>query len=162
MTSTPYRPQTVGTVERNHRVLNEYLRMYINDYIIDWDTWMKYFTYCYNTTPSTVHNYCPFELVFAKKPNLPCDFLSSHIDPLYNVESYAKEVKYRLQTALARSSQYLQQIKHKRKTNHDKQARMFHVNPNDLVLVKSEVRQKFDPVFSVCKIMNVVCSLAPI
>jgi hypothetical protein len=162
MTSTPYRPQTVGTVERNHRVLNEYLRMYINDYIIDWDTWMKYFTYCYNTTPSTVHNYCPFELVFAKKPNLPSDFLSSHIDPLYNVESYAKEVKYRLQTALARSNQYLQQIKHKRKTNHDKQARMFHVNPNDLVLVKSEVRQKFDPVFSVCKIMNVVCSLAPI
>jgi transposase InsO family protein len=38
MMSTPYRPQTVGTVERNHRVLNEYLRMYINDYIIDWDT----------------------------------------------------------------------------------------------------------------------------
>lgn len=44
-TSTSYRPQTVGTVEGNHRVINEYLRSYIQDCNVDWDDWLKYFTY---------------------------------------------------------------------------------------------------------------------
>ena len=29
-TSTAYRPQSIGTIERNHRVLNEYFRHYMN------------------------------------------------------------------------------------------------------------------------------------
>lgn len=29
--STPYRHETIGKAERNHRSLNEYLRAYLND-----------------------------------------------------------------------------------------------------------------------------------
>lgn len=62
-------------------------------------TGMKYFTYCYNTKPSTTHNYCPFDLVFGKDPNI-YEFLDANtVDPLYNVDAYEKEVKYQLQTA---------------------------------------------------------------
>lgn len=69
VTSTAHHHQTVGTVERSHRTFNEYIRSYLATSKTDWDVWLSYFTYCFNTTPSTVHGYCPFELVFGKKPN---------------------------------------------------------------------------------------------
>lgn len=47
--STAYHHESVGTIERNHRVFNEYLRTYIeND--SNWDHHLKYFVFCYNTS----------------------------------------------------------------------------------------------------------------
>lgn len=146
-TSTPYRPQTVGTVERIHRVINEYLRSYVNDNKSDWDEWTKYFTYCYNTTPSTVHKYCPFELIFAKNPILPNEFTELRVNPLYNIDSYAKEVQYRLQMALCRANAYLQQNKAKQKTVFDASAKPLCISVGDWVVVRNEARHKLDPVY---------------
>lgn len=107
ITSTPHHHQTLGTVERSHRTLNEYLRSYISTDKSDWDEWLKYFTYCYNTTPSTSHGYCPFELVYGKIPN-EWEFLQNDtVDPFYNIDAYAKEVKYRLQSASLRAHELL-------------------------------------------------------
>ena len=55
-TSIPYHSQSIRGCERNHRVLNEYIRMYINVTQTDWDVWTRYFTFCYNTTPSAYHS----------------------------------------------------------------------------------------------------------
>lgn len=68
--STAYHSQTIGGCERNHRVLNEYLRSYINENKTDWDEWTRYFSFCYNTTPSTYHNYTPFELVYGRRAEI--------------------------------------------------------------------------------------------
>nr|XP_032289302.1 uncharacterized transmembrane protein DDB_G0285607-like [Drosophila virilis] len=36
----------------------------------DWDVWIQYFTYCFNTsTPSATHEYCTYELVFGRLLN---------------------------------------------------------------------------------------------
>lgn len=69
--STPYHHQTVGTVERNHRVLNEYFRAYLKNQQ-SWEEYIKYYTFCFNTTPHTSFGfrYSPFELVFGKKPEI--------------------------------------------------------------------------------------------
>lgn len=63
-----------------------------------WDTHMQYFTFCYNITKSTTNgaNYSPFELVFGRQVKLPND-IGGPIQPLYNIDDYAKELKYRLQ-----------------------------------------------------------------
>lgn len=68
--STPYRHQTLGSIERNHRVLNEYLRSYLEESNSDWEANLKFFAYCYNTTPNTTleFKYTPFELIYSKKP----------------------------------------------------------------------------------------------
>lgn len=50
VTSTAYHHQTLGTVERSHRTFNEYVRSYISVDKTDWDNWIEYFTFCYNTT----------------------------------------------------------------------------------------------------------------
>ena len=62
--SAPYHHQTIGPLERNQRVLNEYLLSFTeND---EWDKWVQYFTFAYNTTPHVDTGYTPFELVFGK------------------------------------------------------------------------------------------------
>ena len=58
--------ETLGRVERSHQTFNEFIRSYVAKSLNDWDQWLPYFTYCYNTTPSTAHSYCPFKLTFGK------------------------------------------------------------------------------------------------
>lgn len=94
-TSTAYHYQTVGTVERNHRVFNEYLRSYLDEFRQNWDMYLKYFTYCHNTTPNSAfeEKISPFELVFGKQPTIP-DFLETNTQTThYNFESYAQSVR---------------------------------------------------------------------
>lgn len=50
--STAYRHETVGSVERNHRTFNEYLRAYLPERRHEWDQLLKYFLFAYNTTPN--------------------------------------------------------------------------------------------------------------
>lgn len=43
--STARHHETLGGIERNHRILNEYLRSYLNGSMEDWDTYRQYFTF---------------------------------------------------------------------------------------------------------------------
>ena len=155
--STAFHHQTLGVCERTHRTFNEYVRSYVNDSKTDWDDWLLYFTYNFNTTPSTVHGFCPFELIFGKlPPNI--DFLTEkqRIDPLYNVESYQKEVKFRLQTANELAQKLLEKSKAAVKTLIDKNAKPQELDVGDLVLLRREERHKLDPLFKgPYKIINI-------
>lgn len=147
VTSTAYHHQTLGTIERSHRTFNEYVRSYISSDRTDWDEWLAYFTYCFNTTPSTVHNYCPYELVFGKMPPSIDTLKSNTISPLYNIDSYEKEVKYRLQTALKRASVMLDKAKLTSKSQYDKTTRPISVKIGDLVLLEDNASHKLEPLF---------------
>ena len=37
----------------------------------------------------------PFELVFGRKVNINQDLLQKNIEPLYNIDNYVKELKYK-------------------------------------------------------------------
>ena len=145
LTSTAHHHQTLGTVERSHRTFNEYVRSYISVDKGDWDEWLKYFTYCFNTTPSSVHGYCPYELVFGKLPNGFQQFTNvQKITPLYNIEDYVKEVRYRLEIAHKRAKEQIDRYKEKQKLFYDKTALDYKFKIGDLVLVKNEVGHKLD------------------
>ena len=103
VTSTDHHHETMGTMERSHRTFNEYIRSQISCNKDDWDIWIKYFTYCFNTTPSIVHGYCPYELVFGKLAPQFQQPKSGSIDPIYDIEDYSKEIKYRLEIARDRA-----------------------------------------------------------
>lgn len=143
LTSTAHHHQTVGTVERSHRTLNEYIRSYISVKIDDWDIWLRYFQYCFNTTPSTVHQYCPYELVFGRTPRqIVNSGKLDKIDPLYNIEDYAKETKYRLEIAYKRARLMLDKAKERQKMLYDKKVNDFTIKVGNLVLLKNEVGHK--------------------
>lgn len=148
-TSVANRHQTVGTIERTHRVFNEYMRGYLEKEC-DWETNMKYFTFCYNTTPHTSFNYqyTPFELTFGKRSREIMFLGQEKIDPLYNVDSLAKEIKFRLQNAHKRAAELIKKSKEIVKINYDTKCRPIDLKLNDKVVLVNESRQKFDPVYS--------------
>lgn len=146
-TSTPYHHQTLGMVERSHRTFNEYLRSYLSPNRSDWDTYLKYFAYCYNVTPSTTHGYAPFELVFGKIPE-PFDFTSNNpTDPVYNFEAYDKELKFRLQEAHKRAFHFVEKAKAISKSNFDKTAKPQLIKVNDRVYLKDEAAHKLSSIY---------------
>ncbi|KAK9688440.1 hypothetical protein QE152_g35321 [Popillia japonica] len=137
--TTAYHSQSIGGCERNHRVLNEFMRMYIHETHSDWEDWIRYYTFCYNTTHSTYHQYTPFEQVFGKKCNLPQSISAGRIDSLYNIDAYNQEIRYRLQIAQKRAQEWLQIAKRYRKIAYDKKAQHTEVRTTN------ESRHKFDP-----------------
>jgi len=143
--STAHHHQTVGTVERSHRTFNEFIRSYISVDKTDWDVWLQYFVYCFNTTPSMAHDYCPYELVFGKTLNLPQHFNSiDKIKPPYIVDDYAKESKFRLEQAFKRARLMLECHKKKQKIRYDKNTLDFDLRIGDQVLLKNETGHKLD------------------
>lgn len=138
--STAYHHQTLGSVERNHRTFNEYIRTYLDSELNTWDTYLHYFTFCYNITnhSSNDNKYSPFELVFGRKVNLQDDFLSVKVHPVYDTDNYAKTQKYLLMKTHNKTREILNKIKARNKAYYDKTAKPLTVNTGDLVYVERE------------------------
>lgn len=155
--STSYHHQTIGTVERNHRVFNEYIRAYLNENLNDWDTYLKYFTFYHNTTSSSVfdNKFTPFELVFGKKATMPNE-TNTNIDPIYNIENYSKEIKYRLQKTNILAKQLINKHKERNKIFYDKSSKPIKLQINDKVLIQKQPYDKHRNIykgpFSITKI----------
>ena len=146
VTSTAHHHQTLGTVEKSHRTLNEYLRSFISIDRDDWDTNLPYFTYCFNTTPSAVHNYCPYELVYGKNPPLFLNLKTSNSkpEPIYNIDDYSKEVKYRLELSLIRARKLIQEKKLKYKEYYDRNKLEIDIKIGDQVLLRNDTGHKLE------------------
>lgn len=142
--STPYHHQTVGSIERNHRSLNEYLRAYINDTQGDWEELLKFFTYCYNATPHSAFSfvYSPFELVFAKKPVDFASIVGNSIEPNYNVENFARESKFKLQIALNQAKELLIKSKLQAKKFYDRKMKQLNIKIGDKVVLNDFTKHK--------------------
>lgn len=146
--ATAAHPETVGALERNHKCLNEYLRCFVNENRDDWDTWIPYYAFCYNTTPNTVHGYTPFELIFAKKISLPAELENRGIEPIYNYELYNSEMKFRLQKALKKAKENLETAKDIRQQNSKLDCNPLSIKVGDKVLVTIQNRKKLDSLYS--------------
>lgn len=149
--STAYHHQTMGTVERNHRLLNEYLRAYLNGCLDEWDVYLQYFAFCYNTTPSTSNDtkYSPFEMIFARRANMPHEiFANNQIEPVYNVDNYVKEIKHKLQIAHKETKGLIEKIKLRNKLNYDKNINRVEFNVGDKIKIQNEPYDKFKQIYS--------------
>jgi Integrase core domain len=144
LTATAYHPQTIGSLERNHKVLNEFLREYVNEEKDNWDEFVKFYEFAYNTTPHTIHNYTPFELVFARQAFLPIDMRNDRIDPVYNIEDYANEARFKLQKAFKRAKDLLKKAKENTKLTYDKSAEYSKIKIGDKVALENMNRRKLD------------------
>ena len=146
--STPHHHETVGSIERNHRTFNEYLRINLPGSGPTWDEFLNYFVFTYNTTPNVSFNlrYSPYELVFSKAPRVLEVLEKCEIDPVYNIDDFAIEAKFRLQLAHVHAQELLQKAKVRNKRYYDQHAKPLQVQPGDKVLLTNDGRHKFDPV----------------
>lgn len=151
-TSTAYRHQTLGTIERSHRFLNEYLRAYLNESFDEWDMYLKYFTFCYNISSHTAldNKFSPYELIFTRNFNYPPDIINddNKIDPVYNLDVYANEVKFKIQNAHVMAREILIKTKSRIKEIYDKKSKPLDVKIGDKVKLQNEPYDKFKAIYS--------------
>ena len=84
-------------------------------------------------------------MVFSKVPNTFKDFNEvDTITPLYNVDDYAKEAKFRLEIALKRAKLLLDTNKIKQKNNYDKDILDYNFKIGDLVLLRNDIGHKLE------------------
>lgn len=148
--SAPYHHETVGSIERNHRNLNEYLRAYLRQSNSDWEELLKYFTFCHNATPHSSFDfiYSPFELVFSKKPINFFNNQPTTIEPIYNVDNFAVEAKHRLQVAIEHAKILLNKSKENAKKFYDRKAKPLSIKLGDQVVLNDVTRNKTtDPMY---------------
>lgn len=139
--STPFHHESLGSIERNHRVLNEFFRTSsAND---DWERHLPYYVFSYNTTPSTVHGFTPFELVFGKLPRLSFLRNQTHT-PVYNLDNYASEMRQRLQHSQNVARDRLISAKNSQNYKTNKQLQPCNFRLGDFVKVLSDATTKWD------------------
>ncbi len=144
--STAHHHETVGTVERNHRTFNEYLRTYLNDSRSNWEECLRCFTYCYNITPNSSFDlkFTPYELIYGRNANALNIFLNNNVEPLYNVDDYSKELKFRLQIAHSLALRLIEKSKMNVKKQYDKNIRPISLQIGDKVLITNEAGHKLE------------------
>ena len=135
--STAFHPKSQGSIERSHRVLAEYLRHYVSGDQTDWDAWVPFATYVYNTTQHSATGYTPFELMFGRPSTLP-SAVKGPPEPRYNYDDYVSELKCHLQTAHQQAHQSLIKNKEKSKEYYDKTAEQIKFKIGDKVLLFDE------------------------
>lgn len=138
--STAYHHETLGSIERNHRELNEYMLAFTDNY--NWDEFLPYYAFAYNTAPHTTTGYSPFELVFGKLATLPNEIHAEQV--FFNFDDYLTELKTKLQHAYLTASRILGQNKVTQKVRVDNHCNYKSFNVGDLILLKVGNRRKND------------------
>lgn len=142
----------MGSVERNHREINRYLRQYLESNKDDWDTYLHYFSFSYNIEKhaSNGYKYSPYELVYARTSNLPSDLLNGTISPIYNHDDYIKEAKFRIQSAHKAAAKVIDKLKLANKIQYDKNINPLDVKIGDTVYLKLEPYHKLSNIAKPC------------
>jgi transposase InsO family protein len=72
--ASTYHPQTNGLVERFNRTMKEMLQKYVDTRHTDWDLYLPYVLFAYNTSAhKALDGVTPFQMLYGRKPTLPID-----------------------------------------------------------------------------------------
>jgi hypothetical protein len=137
VTNNPVPPGEQWSIPRSHRVLKEYLRHYIREDQTNWDEWVLYAVYVYNTSTHTSTGYTPFELVYGFKASMPST-VQGDPSTQYNYDDFLIELKGRLQTAHKIAREKLISSKEKSKEYYDRDAKETTFKIGDRVLLYDE------------------------
>jgi hypothetical protein len=133
-----YHPQSNGALERTDRVLVEYLRCFSLEDQSDWDKWLPYATFVFNTTPHTATGYTPHELLLGRRPNIPGMLQREPPETLYTYDNYVKELQSQLQSSYQMARVNLERQKEHSKEYHDKNINTPLFAIGDKVLLQNE------------------------
>jgi hypothetical protein len=128
--TTAYRPQSNGGIEKFHACLAD-LKHFISDKLNNWDEWVPFAIFSYNSTPHTSTKFSPHELVFGQKPELPTAL--KHTEFKYTYDSFLDNLKLRLTRSHEIARNNLINQKHISKKYYDKKAKVIKFNKGDSV-----------------------------
>lgn len=134
--ASPYHPQTNGALERTHLTLKDYFKCYVSKDGDDWDEYLNFAIYSYNSHLHKATSKTPFELVFGQLPRIPNFFKNPRNKPNYS--DLAQEIASKLQNIREVAKENQIKSKEKSKQTYDKSHhRQYQFNENDLVLLQN-------------------------
>ena len=113
--STAFHPQSLGSLERSHHVLIQYLKNYCQKN--NWDRWLRFALFSYNTSEHEGTGFTPHELIFGKRARIPSEFANGKIPLTYNL--FLKTLNDKLIETQSKANERLQQAKEKSKKYYD-------------------------------------------
>lgn len=135
--TTAYHPESNGALERSHSTFKEYLRNYINPERDDWDSWIPFGIFTYNTTPHTATKYTPYELLYGFKPEIPTSLQRSP-EVYYNYDNYTYDLKNKLQNGYKIARENLLKAKEISKNYYDRNTKVVDFAVGDEVLLEKK------------------------
>jgi hypothetical protein len=139
VSTAAYRPQTNGLVERFNRTLASMLSMYVNSKHSDWDRYLPYVTFAYNTTPHAGTKESPFFLLYGREARLPIDSMLLPVEPHTDttVEEYRAELVEGLKVAHEFSREALLRSKQQQELSRGAGSRVQEYTVGEMVMVKN-------------------------
>lgn len=139
-TTSPYHPQANGALERSHRTLGEYLRHYVDVNQQNWDSYVPYAMFVYNSSVHSSTGKQPYELLYGKTLLVP-NSLTKAPEARYNYDDYQTELKQKLRESHQIARERLIQKKQKTKLDYDQTARSVDIHVGDRVLLQDKARK---------------------
>lgn len=116
-----YHPQTDGLTEKFNHTLAKMLTPYVNDFQDDWDEYLRFVLFSYNTAVHESTKFEPFYLLYGRNARLPIPW--NNISPLESHDSYdgyAKELLNRMAIAKKIANSNVAAAQRHQKKNYDK------------------------------------------
>lgn len=136
-----YHPQSNGALERSHCTLADYLKHFVNDKQTDWDRWVDFAMFSYNTSVHTSTKYMPFELLFGIKPNIPAS-LTAKPEFKYTYDDYVSELKVKLQKSHEIAKNHIGKSKEMNKKYYDRKHNLVTFKIGEKVYLLNETHSK--------------------
>lgn len=146
VTSTIHMPSSVGQIERFHRSLATYLRIYAENKD-NWDEYISFALFVYNTTTHSTTKYTPHFLVYGFNVQIPNN-LKQNTSTIYNYDDYALVLKHKLKVAHEMARKHIETSKNTNKQIYDKRKNPINFEIGEQVLVLNETKDhKFDELY---------------
>ncbi|XP_036150748.1 uncharacterized protein LOC118648534 [Monomorium pharaonis] len=166
-TTTAYRPQANGSVERSHHVLWEYLKQVVENKE-NWDEYLALASFSYNTSVHEGTGYTPHELVFGKIARTPTSEPPPEDLDNESYANYLTNLFNKLRDVQTAAHDNLVSAKRKSKNYYDRRVRPRHFEPGDEVYLLKEPTHKlgdqYTGPYKICEILdnhNVKLEISP-
>ncbi|KAL4152675.1 hypothetical protein QTP88_000508 [Uroleucon formosanum] len=145
--TSPFHPQTNGSLERSHRTLTEYLRHYVDKKLNNWDEYLPYAFFVYNSTEHTSTGYQPYSLLFGRRLEIPIK-LSHEPEPRYNYDNNYFDLKQKMQESHKIAKENLIKRKVKSKQIYDNNENSIEIHVKDQILLRDKTQKnKLNPLW---------------
>lgn len=135
--STAFHPQSNGSLERYHRDLKTYLKIFTTN-VAEWDELLGIACLALNTSKSRSTSFTPFEIVFMHPANIPSSFKNTANRPIYNYDDYVSIMTNNIQSAYKAVKENLGKLKEETKKQYDKKTNDVKFKIGDKVLALND------------------------
>lgn len=113
--TTAYHPECNGAVERLNQTLVKIMSHYVNEDQRDWDRWVPFATFAYNTAVHEGTGESPYYLLYGRDPVIPGVVFEEPMGHYGTLDDYRAELTQRLQRAHKVASSTLRSAAESRK-----------------------------------------------